>query len=127
MQHHAAFHEPVGAKLFQENIINVHVSLLQITKCHFAYLRSLHTQSEIFVRNFRTLKNKYDLTLCQSRLHTLPPKLSSVKKNSVCNGLQSELHRVKSLRNKVNWHLKKIRNFFSVSLKHFPSYLFGGV
>ncbi len=33
-------------------------------------LRSLHTESEIFVRNFRTLKNKYDLTLCQSRLHT---------------------------------------------------------
>ncbi len=23
-----------------------------------------------WVRNFRTLKNKYDLTLCQSRLHT---------------------------------------------------------
>ncbi len=32
--------------------------------------RSLHTESEIFVRNFCTLKNKYDLTLCQSRLHT---------------------------------------------------------
>ncbi len=25
---------------------------------------------DIAVRNFRTLKNKYDLTLCQSRLHT---------------------------------------------------------
>ncbi len=25
---------------------------------------------EIFVQNLRTLKNKYDLTLCQSRLHT---------------------------------------------------------
>ncbi len=34
------------------------------------FLRSLHAESEIFVRIFRTLKNKYDLTLCQSRLHT---------------------------------------------------------
>ncbi len=33
-------------------------------------LRSLHTESENFVRNFHTLKNKYNLTLCQSRLHT---------------------------------------------------------
>ncbi len=33
-------------------------------------LRSLHTESEVFIRNFRKLKNKYDLTLCQSRLHT---------------------------------------------------------
>ncbi len=32
--------------------------------------RPLHTESEDFVQNFRTLKNKYDLTLCQSRLHT---------------------------------------------------------
>ncbi len=24
----------------------------------------------MFVQNFHTLKNKYDLTLCQSRLHT---------------------------------------------------------
>ncbi len=30
---------------------------------------TLHTESEIFVWNVRTLKNKYDLTLCQSRLH----------------------------------------------------------
>ncbi len=30
----------------------------------------MHTESESFVQNFRTLKNKYDLTLCQSRLHT---------------------------------------------------------
>ncbi len=33
-------------------------------------LRSLHTESEIFVQNLCTLKNKYNLTLCQSRLHT---------------------------------------------------------
>ncbi len=32
-------------------------------------LRSLHTESDIFVRNVRTLTNKYDLTLCQSDLH----------------------------------------------------------
>ncbi len=31
---------------------------------------SLHTESEFFVRNVCTLKNKYDLMLCQSRLHT---------------------------------------------------------
>ncbi len=33
-------------------------------------LRTLHTESEIIVRNFRTLKNKYDLMLRQPRLHT---------------------------------------------------------
>ncbi len=33
-------------------------------------LRPLHTESEMFVQKIRTLKNKYDLTLCQSRLHT---------------------------------------------------------
>ncbi len=33
-------------------------------------LRYLHTESEIFVQIFCTLKNKYDLVLCQSRLHT---------------------------------------------------------
>ncbi len=32
--------------------------------------RLLHTESEIFVPNFRTLKNKKDLMLYQSRLHT---------------------------------------------------------
>ncbi len=31
--------------------------------------RELHTEPEIFIRNVCTLKNKYDLTLCQSRLH----------------------------------------------------------
>ncbi len=31
-------------------------------------LRSLHTESEIIVRIFCILKNKYDLKLCQSRL-----------------------------------------------------------
>ncbi len=30
-------------------------------------LRSLHTESEIFVRNVCKLKNKYDLRFCQSR------------------------------------------------------------
>ncbi len=43
-------------------------------------LRSLHTQSEILVLNFRTLKNKYDLTLCQSRLHTASETFISHKK-----------------------------------------------
>ncbi len=33
-------------------------------------VRPLHTESEFFIWNFRTLKNKYDLTLCQSHLHT---------------------------------------------------------
>ncbi|XDV40006.1 hypothetical protein PO909_009170 [Leuciscus waleckii] len=33
-------------------------------------LRPLHSESEIRIRIFRTLKNKFDLTLCQSRLHT---------------------------------------------------------
>ncbi len=37
---------------------------------HTAYCEQLHTESEIFFWNVRTLKNKYDLTLCQSRLHT---------------------------------------------------------
>ncbi len=32
--------------------------------------RSLHTESDIFIRNVRTLKNKYDLSLCQSHLYT---------------------------------------------------------
>ncbi len=32
---------------------------------------SLHTESEFFVRNVCTLKNKYDLMLCQSGLHTV--------------------------------------------------------
>lgn len=32
--------------------------------------RSLHVESENSGRNFCTLKNKYDLTLCQSHLHT---------------------------------------------------------
>ncbi len=32
--------------------------------------RSLHTESEILVWNFRMLKNKYNLTLCQSHLHS---------------------------------------------------------
>jgi len=43
-------------------------------------LRSLHTESEIHVRNFRTLKNKYDLTLCQSRFHTASETFVSHKK-----------------------------------------------
>ncbi len=38
--------------------------------------RSLHTESEMFIRNFLTLKNKYDLMLCQSRLHTASGKNS---------------------------------------------------
>ncbi len=44
-----------------------------------AELSPLHTESEFFVWNFRTLKDKYDLTLCQSRC-TLPPKFASVMK-----------------------------------------------
>ncbi len=40
-------------------------------------LRSLHT-----VWNFRTVKNKYDLTLCQSRLHTASETVVRHKKNS---------------------------------------------
>ncbi len=38
--------------------------------CKYFYKHPLHTESEILIWNFRTLKNKYDLTLCQSRLHT---------------------------------------------------------
>ncbi len=43
-------------------------------------LRSLHTESKIFVRIFRRLKNKYDLTLCQSRLHTVSETFVCQKK-----------------------------------------------
>ncbi len=35
-----------------------------------------------WVRNFHTLKNKYDLTLCQSRLHTASEIFIRHKKNS---------------------------------------------
>lgn len=35
-QQHTEFHEPVGAKLFQENMMNVYFPLLQITKWYFA-------------------------------------------------------------------------------------------
>ncbi len=35
----------------------------------------LHTESKILVRKFCTLKNKYDLMLCQSRLHTVSKTL----------------------------------------------------
>ncbi len=38
-------------------------------------LRPLHTEYETIVRYFGTFKNKYDLTLCQSRLQS-PPKPS---------------------------------------------------
>ncbi len=38
--------------------------------CKYFYKHPLHTESEILVWNLRTLKNKYDLTLCQLRLHT---------------------------------------------------------
>ncbi len=45
-------------------------SMYQTYKTLYTLKVSAHTESEIFIRNFRTLKNKYDLTLCQSRLHT---------------------------------------------------------
>ncbi len=48
-----------------------------------AELRPLHTESKFFVRNFRTLKNKYDLTLCQSRLHTASEIFVRHKKNCI--------------------------------------------
>lgn len=35
-QQHTEFHEPVGAKVFQENMMNVYFPLLQITKWYFA-------------------------------------------------------------------------------------------
>ncbi len=46
------------------------IALLASSVALDAALRSLHTESEIFGRNYHTLKNKYNLTLCQSRLHT---------------------------------------------------------
>ncbi len=45
--------------------------------------RSLHTESEILVRNFHSLKNKYNHTLCQTRLPLKPLKLSSVVKKKI--------------------------------------------
>ncbi len=53
--------------LYEENLCHLKGSINLMHKTHS---RSLHTESEIFIWNFRTLKNKYDLTLCQSRLHT---------------------------------------------------------
>ncbi len=50
-------------------------------KCSLQLHLVKHTESEILVRNFRTLKNKYDLMLCQSRLHTAS-KIFVHKKNS---------------------------------------------
>ncbi len=56
--------------------ISVHISsgsLNNINRYNQAkmYIKGHCTESEIFVRNFRKFKNKYDLTLCQSRLHCL--------------------------------------------------------
>ncbi len=39
-----------------------------------------HTESQIFVSNFHTLKNKYNLTLCQSCLHTASETFVIIKK-----------------------------------------------
>ncbi len=45
---------------FQESKMDI------IIQIYLNELRSLHTESEMFVRIFRTLKNKYDLTLCRA-------------------------------------------------------------
>ncbi len=54
--------------------------------------KSLRTESDIFVRNVRTLKNKYDLTLCQSRLHTASEIFVRHKKIQIGLNLLQFLH-----------------------------------
>ncbi len=73
--------------IINEVYVSEHVWSINYTKSILLFFfklrdqRELHSRNKghcIFVRNFRTLKNKYDLTLCQSCLHTLPPKHTSV-------------------------------------------------
>ncbi len=48
-------------------------------KHQFIWVLLSKGENDILIRNFRTLKNKYDFTLCQS-IYTLPLKRSSVIK-----------------------------------------------
>ncbi len=51
---------------------------------NISYLK-VFAHSEIFVRNFCMLKNKYDLTLWQSRLHTASKTFVHQKKFGSCS------------------------------------------
>ncbi len=66
-------------KIFVRNFCTLYICLEKTNQQH---LRSLHTEHNIFVWNFHTLKNRYDLTLCQSRLHTASETFVRHKKNS---------------------------------------------